>query len=75
MSKEELKSYVINEMTKILLETGQSCDPEDMIAVAYNRAIDDAANSIDGEICCYEESSTSSQDEVIKGILKLKIRD
>jgi hypothetical protein len=46
MSKNELKDYVVEEMAKTLQSTGQSCDPEDMIAIAYNKAIDDAVGVV-----------------------------
>jgi hypothetical protein len=57
MSKNELKDYVVEEMAKTLQSTGQSCDPEDMIAIAYNKAIDDAvleANKISSIITVRE---------------------
>jgi hypothetical protein len=48
---------------------------QNAMVAAYNRALEDAAKSIDPELCNYEESSACSQDEIIEGILKLKIND
>lgn len=50
MTKEELKAHVLHKMSESILFLGTVHDPDEMLAIAYNKALEDVIGSFSKEI-------------------------
>jgi hypothetical protein len=72
MNREELEEMLENYIPGCSGDWKESI--LEVIVSVYNKAIEDAIDSLDSDMCFAEESSHCTQDEIAEGILKLKIK-